>query len=154
MLIQHVVNPLFLICQHNFFLKMLLDTAEAPIWRISELQYKRTFCDSVCKLLSTIIISDYSCQDPGARGQVPLKANVKDAYNIKFFKMKNLIGSLAEIFIPSRRQLYQIKRCLNKNCVHVFFPSSQVELPVVGCTWVILACTCVISECLLNKGQM
>ena len=59
-----------------------------------------------------------------------------------------------KIFIASRRRHYQIKRCLNKKIVYMFsFHLHTVELPVVGCTWVILACTCVISECLLNKGQ-
>ena len=76
---------------------MLLDTAEGSA-NLKDKAPMRTFCDSVCKLLSTVI-SDYSCQDPGARrGQDPLKANVKHVYNIKFLKMKNLIGSLAEDF--------------------------------------------------------
>ena len=49
------------------------------------------------------VISDYSCQDPGTRGLDPLlksrrQANVKHGYKIKFLKMKNLIGSLAEDF--------------------------------------------------------
>ena len=45
---------------------MLLDTAERSA-NLKDKAPKRTFCDSVCKLLSTVI-SDYSCQDPGARG--------------------------------------------------------------------------------------
>ena len=69
--------------------------------------------------------------------------------------MKNLIASLAEDFhFFETSALSNQEMSQQKNCVRVFFPSSQVELPVVGCTWVVLACTCVISECLLNKGQM
>ena len=72
---------------------MLLDTAEGSA-NLKDKAPMRTFCDSVCKLLSTVI-SDYSCQDPVKSRR---KANVKHAYNIKFLKMKNLIGSLAEDF--------------------------------------------------------
>ena len=47
--------------------------------------------------------------------------------------MKNLIGSLAEDFhCFETSALSNQKPCLTKNCEHVFFPSSQVELPVVG----------------------
>ena len=73
---------------------MLLDTAEGSANLKDIKSAHANVCDSVCKLLSTVI-SDYSCQDPVKSRR---KANVKHAYNIKFLKMKNLIGSLAEDF--------------------------------------------------------
>ena len=72
MLIQPVVNPLFLICQ-----QLLSQNAAGHRRRKRQSEgLIRTFCDLVCKLVSTVI-SDYSCQDPGARGQDPLKAGEK-----------------------------------------------------------------------------
>ena len=71
MLIQHVLNPLLLICQ-----QLLSQNAAGHRRRKRQSEgwsALRTFCDSVCKLLSTVI-SDYSCQDPETRGQDPLKA--------------------------------------------------------------------------------
>ena len=104
---------------------MLLDTAEGSA-NLKDKAPMRTFCDSVCKLLSTVI-SDYSCQDPGAPGSGSAKsrrkANVKHAYNIKFLKMKNLIGSLAEDFhCFETSALSNQKPCLNKKLCTCFLP--------------------------------
>ena len=55
---------------------MLLDTAEGSANLKDIKAPMQTFCDSVCKLLSTVI-SDYNCQDPGPRGLDPLKAREK-----------------------------------------------------------------------------
>ena len=60
---------------------MLLDTAEGSA-NLKDKAPMRTFCDSVCKLLSTVI-SDYGSQDPGARGLDPLKAGEKQTYNMR-----------------------------------------------------------------------
>ena len=71
---KRLVIPLFLICQ-----QLLSQNAAGHRRRKRQSEgwsALRTFCDSVCKLLSTVI-SDYSCQDPGARGQDPLKAGEK-----------------------------------------------------------------------------
>ena len=55
---------------------MLLDTVEGSANLKDIKAPMRTFCDSVCKLLSTVI-SDYNCQDPGPRGLDPLKEGEK-----------------------------------------------------------------------------
>ena len=52
---------------------MLLDTAEGSANLKDEAPYGLFVTQYVCKSVSTVI-SDYSCQDPGARGQDPLKA--------------------------------------------------------------------------------
>ena len=60
---------------------MLLDTAEGSA-NLKDKAPMRTFCDSVCKLLSTVIL-DYSSQDPGAWGLDPLKTVEKQTYNMR-----------------------------------------------------------------------
>ena len=54
---------------------MLLDTAEGSAI-LKDNSPMRAVCDSACKLLSTVV-SNYSCQDPRARGLDPLKAGEK-----------------------------------------------------------------------------
>ena len=60
---------------------MLLDTAEGSANLKDIKSAHANVCDSVCKLLSTVI-SDYSCQDPGVRGLDQLKAGEKQTYNL------------------------------------------------------------------------
>ena len=144
---QKVINPLFLICQHNFYLKMLLSTEEAPSWRMKRPNYiPRTFCDSVCKLLS----SEYY-QITAVRNQDLLKAHLKHAL-YKSFENEEFVA-LLKILIASRRLHYQIKRSLKTKFVYMF-SSHQHRW-----NFRLLAargqpCTCVIFECLLNKGQI
>ena len=59
---------------------MLVDSAEGSA-NLKDKAPMRSFYDSVCKLLSTVI-SDYSCRDPWARGLDPLKAGEKQTYNL------------------------------------------------------------------------
>ena len=60
---------------------MLVDSAEGSA-NLKDKAPMRSFYDSVCKLLSTVIL-DYSCQDPGARGLDPLKTVEKQTYNMR-----------------------------------------------------------------------
>ena len=73
----------------------------------------RTFCDSVCKLLS----SEYY-QITAVRIQDPLKAHVKHAL-YKSFENEEFVA-LLKILIASRRLHYQIKRSLKTKFVYMF----------------------------------
>ena len=80
----------------------------------------RTFCDSVCKLLS----SEYY-QITAVRIQDPLKAHVKHAL-YKSFENEEFVA-LLKILIASRRLHYQIKRSLKTKLCTCFPLISTVE---------------------------
>ena len=139
MLFQNVITPLFLICQHNICLKMLLSTEEAPIWRM---KHPKLHAANILWL---------SMQITAVRVQDPLKAHVKHAL-YKSFENEEF-NALLKILIASRRLHYEIKRSLKTKFVYMF-SSHQHRW-----NFRLLAargqpCTCVIFGCLLNEGQI